>query len=436
MKKRIALLTAFALAVLLLLCSLSGCVSSTSTLMSLGKSTISVNTYELLLSRLKGNLAYSVRTQTGYSVTDESFWNMTISMDGTTYNQYFSQAVLNNLKQYLVTLYLFDEEYGLTLPDSYYKSIDEDMQERIDYDANGSKSTFNRILADYGVNYDMLRDIYIMEAKLEYLKQHLYGARASLVATSAKDEFYQSNFVCFKQIFLANYKYIPERDGDGNVIYYNQDGTIAYDTVNGVPDSEGVYRNPDGTVAYDEENGLINYLDRDNDGESDTESLSAEELRAVESRVSELMAALDEHPGDPITFEHYIYTDSDDAGTDSGYEDGYFLCKDISYSSLGQDMDYLNTARDSLLTMEVGDVILLTSDYGYHIIRKYELPDGAYSKENNQIWFENDLFSFSDLICDELFYDKCQPYMDRIVIYDNVMAVAPDMKSVGVNFYY
>jgi hypothetical protein len=49
----------------------SGCGSKKGkTLMSIGKHTISVNMYELFMTRYKANLAYA-----GSNVTSDAFWN-------------------------------------------------------------------------------------------------------------------------------------------------------------------------------------------------------------------------------------------------------------------------------------------------------------------------------------------------------------------------
>ena len=58
------------LAMLLCLLSFCSCAASGKTLMSIDGTTLSLNTYELLLSRMKGTLAYN-----GYEVESEDFWD-------------------------------------------------------------------------------------------------------------------------------------------------------------------------------------------------------------------------------------------------------------------------------------------------------------------------------------------------------------------------
>ena len=150
------------IALALLLCTLVGCSSSGKTLMSIGKQSLCVNMYELLLSRMKGTLAYN-----DYPVDSEDFWNTIISEQGATHNDYFTLSIQEEAKMMLIKLYLFEEKYQLTLPDSYYEEIDQYMNDALTYLHNGSKTEFNSVLSEYGVNMKMLRENYVIEDKIE-----------------------------------------------------------------------------------------------------------------------------------------------------------------------------------------------------------------------------------------------------------------------------
>ena len=105
------------LSVILCLTLLMGAVAMTAcsrkgtTLLELNGYTISVNQYQLLLSRVKASLYYA-----GYSVDSPTFWDMVIDSKGNTYDQYFRNAALNDAKRYLAAAALFEEE-GLTIVD-------------------------------------------------------------------------------------------------------------------------------------------------------------------------------------------------------------------------------------------------------------------------------------------------------------------------------
>ena len=85
---------------------------------------IPLSFYKFLLSRMKGTLAYN-----GYEVNNAAFWDYIWSTDGATYEDYFNAEILAAAKDMLLRLYLFEEVYDLTLPQSYYDEIDVYMQD-------------------------------------------------------------------------------------------------------------------------------------------------------------------------------------------------------------------------------------------------------------------------------------------------------------------
>ena len=405
--------------------------NSGKTLMSLESTTISVNVYQLLLTRMKGALARSFGSQ----VMTDSFWQTTIESDGTTYNDYFTAEVLQNTKTYLVALYLFDE-YGLELSEEAVAAVDKDMEGLLVGDGDGSKSQLNQILSAYGMNYNMLREFYLAEKKVTALQNYLYGANASLVASGVKNEFMRENYVCFRQIFLASYYYVKEVDAYGNVAYFSSDGTkYLYDTENGVTmeDKNGkvivdkygneIYFDADGKVLYDTKKGKTLYV-TDENGAYTTKDYTKEELEKIEKN-AELLAS-QVTAGDFEDFEELMEEYSEDEEGMEEYENGYFLAKDTTYS-----YTYLNDICAALSDMEVGESEMVTSDYGYHIIMKYECEDGAYAEEANSIWFTD----FNSMLIEMLFLQEANKYMDGIKLDEDLLGTL-DMKSVTHNYYY
>ena len=140
-------------------------------LLTLDKSEISVNLFMLMLSRQKGYLASSYGY--GAKALQNSFWDSVMdTATGKTYDDYYTAAVLESAKTYIAALALFDE-LNLKLPKSYEEEIDAELDELIFNDANDSKTEFNNLLAEYGANYKVLREAYILEAKIEALKIYL-----------------------------------------------------------------------------------------------------------------------------------------------------------------------------------------------------------------------------------------------------------------------
>ena len=170
----------------------ASCSSKGKTLMELDGTKMSVNTFMLFLSRMKGNLASAYHYGTEALKTD--FWDSVRDASGTTNNDYYTDLVLEDAKTYLAALYLFDE-LGLKLPDSYIEEIDTKMDDLVDLDGKGSKSALNDVLSQYGVNYNILRDAYIIEAKISYLRDHLFGENGSKIASEYVEEYYQQNYV-------------------------------------------------------------------------------------------------------------------------------------------------------------------------------------------------------------------------------------------------
>ena len=205
MKKTYIRLLALCLCLLTLAASLLSCGTSGKTLASIGKQKISVNMYQLMLSRYRGTMEYSYP-----DAAKNEFWDIVIDSTGTTYNDYFTASILDNAKTYVCAMYVFEEIEKLTLPKGTLDVIDEEMQKMVDELADGSKTAFNAQIAQYGVNYNMLREAYIMEAKVAYLQDTLYGSDGSLLSDVVREEYYRKNYTRFKHVFLFTYSAVYE----------------------------------------------------------------------------------------------------------------------------------------------------------------------------------------------------------------------------------
>ncbi len=437
MKKTILRTLCCLLAAVMLGLSLTGC--SSDKLLTLSEQDISLNLYELYLSRQKGTLCTTYYY--GSKAKYDEFWQTTISTDGTTYNDYWTAYILRCVKTYLVALYLFEEEYDLTLPQSYIDEVDEKMEELVIGDGDGSKSELNKILSNYGVNYNMLRDSYIIEAKVSYLRDHLYGSDLSKVSDELKEQYYNENYVRFKQVFFANYYYIYLTDEDGTVMYFDSETEQPlYDKENGerrrgedgemIKDEHGnvMYFNADGTVAYDSKNGIPAYTTDPDTGNYRTASYTDDELKKIAEQANDMAEFT--ATGDTATFEKYIEEYSDDSDSQRSNPDGYYFPVNAQYS-----YEYIVDIIEQLCQMETGEVRVVESDYGYHVIMKYELDEGAYDDSDKSVWFENEGNSFSDDVKQWLFDSRCAEYLDRIEV-DEALLGQLDIAMVNPNYYY
>lgn len=415
--------------------AMTACSDKGDTLLELDGHTISANQYQLLLARVKASLAYA-----GYSVDSTTFWDMIIDSEGNTYDEYFRNAALTDAKRYLAAAVIFDEE-GLVLPQSYKDAIDEDIEEYI-RDA-GSKSALNSQLSAYGVNVDMLRDLYELEAKYSYVQAYLYGSEGEKIAANVRYEYLTEYAVCFKQVLIRTFDYVYETDLNGDEIYYlvgennAKVNNIAYDTVNGftridefgatITDTNGdnVYYLPNGSIAYDKENGVRSVV-YDENGVAKTEKYSAEELAEHKNSAEELIFSVEK--GDYAAFEALL-DEYEISGDDAFVTDGSYC---FLYTTGDNDYDYLNDIADVLAESEEGELHMVTSEYGYNVVMKYPMPEDAVTNTEYEDWFGD----LTERVTAKLFHTKCTPYMERVAVSSDIFSSLPSMKQIGTNYYY
>ena len=455
MKKRLLRLTALILVCLLSLLGTVSCSNKTGKpMMTLEKDgikvSISVNVYELLLTRMKGTLAFYGYTANGVNATNSAFWDYSDKFNGTdlqTIDEYYCGQIYNNCRTFLVALYLFEKE-GLSLSAAERAKIDDRLQELVLSDGGGSKTKLNAVLASYGVNYDILREVYTIEAKITALQNHLYGEKASKLGPEIKNEYLEENYVHFRQVFLASYHYVYETDKNGDDIYYYADGEkkghIYYDIYNGeigydkkgepLLDEQGdvIFFVP-GTdckkIAYNTLGARINVL-TDDGSDYKTKPMTSEELADVKERAQKLFGELEDST--VTEFEQALTDHSDDTAEISEFDDGYYLNIKKDYANTGEKYSYLDDTVKALQEMEIGEVRMIKSSFGYHIIKKYAHSDAAYDKEINEQWFSD----FHSGLIEQLFAERCSAHFDDVVVIEKVYATAPTMKEVGVNYYY
>ena len=419
---------------ILLIPCFAGCSQKGKTFMKLDGEKMSVNTYMLFLSRVKGTLCSSANF--GASALKDSFWDTVMDSDGvTTYNDYYSNMVLESAKSYLAASYLFDKE-NLTLDKSVQTEIDEIMSKLVT--GEGSKTALNSKLAEFGVNYAVLKDAYEIEAKISALSEHFYGADGSKISSNVIEEYYQQNYVKFKHVFLYTYAIVYETDDNGDEIYYTSDGRIAYDTSRRqkldaagepVKDSNGdiiyVKRDGSGRIAYDTDNGERKPAIDDN-GYTMTREYTTEELREVSDMAQIIMESTVE--GDEKIFDSLVEAYNEDVGMDE-YTGGFYLTKDTAYDS--------PEVKEALFEMKEGEIRKIRSDYGIHIVMKYKLDEGGYAKSSNSVFFadENGKYLFMDDLKAKLLEARLESYVSQIEVNEDLIK-GVDMKSVGVNYNY
>ena len=342
MKKSVLRICAALTALLLALIQLVSCSSLGTPVMTLGKTEITGSMIEFWMSRYKAQFEYSygqsLKTAYGLSSVD-SIWKVKVKDDSAeTYDDMFSSYIFDNAKTYLCALYLFDQ-FGLKLPDSTVKKTDETINEYVTNLADGSKSEFNAILAAYGINMKILRELYLADEKVSYLREYLFGSNGTEpITTQQIEDYYQKNYVRMKQICV----FINQRPKQ------NEDGTYVTDS----------------------------------SGKTQYTAMTADENAAARTKIEEALAKIDGGEDFEKALSEY-----DENKADDGYKNGIYMSAE---SSFGNDED-LQKIYETLCEMKVGEVRELELSNSLHIIKKYELDTGAYAKAEN-----SDFFLFND----------------------------------------
>lgn len=435
-KKRFLRIVALLLSLIAIVGAVScteGTKSDTTPIFECEEETLPLYFYEFMLSRAKGTLA-----RNKYPVDDPEFWATVIEGDGRTYEDFYNELVLDSCKNYFAAALIFDAE-GLTLSKSALEAIDEEVAYYVDYDGDGSEEKFNALIGKFGIDAKALRECYIIEAKYNYVVSYLYGG-GELIGDAVKEEFYQKNYHRFKQILLRNYYYEYQYDEQGNLMYFDDDtGKPIYDQKNGkvkynkngsrITDSFGVdiYYDEDGKIIYDTEKGKPSPV-LDEDGNGVKHNYTADELAERKAIAEGLVSAIND--GDTDEFESELARINAEEMIFEAYSDGYYLSRTESDNYIGYD--YITKILDLLEEMDVGEIRLVESESGYHVIMKYALDSGRYNDGEYSAWFED----FNGNIISKLFGDKLDAMRAEITTYEENLDGARSIKNIGINFDY
>ena len=389
--------------------------------------------YEYMLSQKKGELASAKN-----DVKSEKFWS-TVTETGETYEEYFNREVLESCKYYFAASVMFDRK-GLKLPEATVAEIDESIEFLLDYDADGDVERFNSLIAEFGVDKDELRECYLILAKKDVVLASLYGSDGSLVADSLKNKYYKDNYFRFKQILFRNYYYEYETDEWGQEIYFDPEkGKPLYDKENGevrfdcdgyyIKDKFGetIYFGEDEKPVYDTEKGERS-AKLDDKGEAITHDYSKAELSARLEKAKELAESIEKKNFSFFESELEKMIEAEDLG--NSYPEGYYV-SDLESAGY-KSFEYMNDILALLKTMEVGEVRLHISDYGYHVIMKYDLDDGRFSDGEYAEWFN----SFNSSLVSEMFDGELEKVLPDISVNEENLAKARSIKAMGINYNY
>ncbi len=347
MKKRFLQLIALSLCAVCIVLSLPSCGKETA-IMTYNDYIVSENYYTYWLSRFKANFIYNYT-----DVEDsEEYYDSVISADGRTAAEVMTDISDDAIKNFLVSEYLCDV-YGLKLPSSVLDSVDAELELLVKELADGSKSVFNGMAAQFGVNYNMLRDIYIIETK------------ASLFY-----EFYAENFIkpelteeslenfCRTDYAKADFIYVSTEfglntDENGNYIY----------------DDTGSYQ-----IPYTE-------------AERNAQLAKAAEIEKTVNgeNFNVLREQYNEDPASEV------------------YKNGYYFYADMPYDQ---------TVLDAVLKMSPGEIKRIDCSYGVYFMRRLSTEKDAYKKDENADFFED----FEKRLIDSIFNEMMAEELAKVVI--------------------
>ncbi len=394
--KKITKIAALLLAAVMLCASLISCAGYGTPVMELGETQITENMIEFWLSRYKAQFVYyygdAICQQYDLDKVDQ-FWGIKSDAEtGETFDDVMSGFIYENAKTYLCALYLFDQ-LGLSLPAETVSEIDTYMDELLEEYASGSKSEFNALLSAYGVNYKLLRELYIIDEKVDFLQEHLFGVGGTIGVTKIdKENYYRENYVRMRQICI----FINERP---------------------VKDDEG------------------NYV-LDDDGYTKYEDMTAAETQEARVRADDALKKL--ASGETFAAVSKTY---DENSADDNYANGLYISKD---SAMGTDAA-LEKIYNELVGMEVGQVKLIETEGSLHIVEKLELDEGAYDKKENEDFFKfydsetQGYLTYEGYLRDPLFLSYINESLEKFsadIKIDEEKLKAKKLSNVEANYYY
>ena len=429
-KNRILTVTVCLLLALVTALSLASCGKDK--FMTLDKEELPFDVYKLMLSVQKGNMAYLINYYYG-DYNSAEFWDTVIDDRSTTNDEYYTYAVYNRAKNLLSASAMFKDK-GLTLSDKALEDIEAEIDSLIKEFGGGDEKALDAVLSVYGASIDTVREYKILNAKAKALAEHLYGENGSKIGAGLKDEYFNENYVSFKQILIASYYPVYKTDTNGDVIYYDGNGNIAYKTEGATAEMSEygkiVYYTEDGKISYDTENGVPSPV-LDEYGYQETADYGREELL----KRAELAVELSEIASESETvFDSLAKLYSDDQ-TSAGVR--IYLATNVSYSSINQSYAFFDNVAEKLNGMNVGDVTVYQDELGFHVIMKCALEDGAYAKSDYSPWFtdQNGVFDFAGNIENELFNKALSAYHESIEVDEDTLN-GFTLRDAVPNYYY
>lgn len=324
---------------------LTACRSGGEATLSYGNSAITDNQFTYYLATYK-----NVYLNSYSDVSDTDSFYSDVLFDGQTGEEYLFNQTVENVAMTLICMELFDQN-GLKLDSSVTSAVDGYIQSFIDDYAAGDKKALNRKLAEYGINVEMLREIYLNEEKGAALYDYLFGDDGIVgVTDEERDAYYRDNYIRIRHIYVNNKFY--------------------YETTE------------EGYASYDADGNLI------------THPYEGEALAAKNATVAAIESAVE----DGVDFEEIYSLYSED----QYYQNGYYLTRQT---------DFIDEVQQSAFDLAPGEYARVESDYGVHFILRLELDEKPWEDDANADFFDG----FEEDVRSDAFVQYVRQYLPDVV---------------------
>ncbi|MBQ8249104.1 MAG: peptidylprolyl isomerase [Clostridia bacterium] len=360
---------AFLLALIMIL-GVTSCAKEAKSAITFRDTVIDEYEYSFLMSYYKGMYLYSY-----YGLTEDNaaVWTSEIS-EGVTVNDYLTALTLSSMMSTAIYVELFDE-YGLSLTAEETAAVDDAIDSLIE--KVGNKAKLNSALSEFGANVETLRKVRLNNLKIEKVQDYLYGENGINTVTKEElDEYYNANYGRTKFIFISK--------------------TVDYER-----DENGEYiKNEDGNIK--------------------THELTEEEVAAKK----EFFDELEERVNAGEDFDSLVAEYTMDTGM-MRFEDGYYVTSTSTFVE--------STVTDTVAGLEIGETARLETANGWYLIKRYELIDEGYNKEE----YAAAMFggSLSELLISQRMQEQLSAYSEEVVIDEELMSKYT-LASCTPNFYY
>ena len=129
-------------------------------------------------------------------------------------------------------------------------------------------------------------------------------------------------------------------------------------------------------------------------------------------------------------FEALMLVYDDNFTNETGIDEMVYLNTEVNYKSI-----YSDGTIDSLLEkaepLKIGESAIIETEFGVHIIMRYEPEAGAYSNAKYEFYFK----SFVTNLVNELFFDRIEPYTANITINEKFKKEV-DISTITPNYNF